>query len=150
MCVEKLLDSPDEVALELVLAGKPLRFYPGLAPGTDPPARFRTLITPYVYKLTGEEIHDFRQYILEELERPVVPRTIDVLEHAPFCLDFKRTPGAGEFGIRGNGGCRMPRHFDFGDDCHEPLARVGHNLADFILRIEPAVGLAVPQRLLPP
>src|SRR6266508_5207740 len=37
----------------------------------------------------------------------------------------------------------MPRHFYLGNDRHVAISRVGHDVADLILRVEAAIALAV-------
>ena len=44
----------------------------------------------------------------------------------------------------------MAGHLDFGHDGHVPPGRVGHDLADFVLRVETAVAFAVARGLVAP
>ena len=59
--------------------------------------------------------------------------------HAPVRRYGRRRTSGAEPGIACDRGLRMTRHFDFRDDGHEPLCRIGDDAADFILGIETAV-----------
>ena len=63
--------------------------------------------------------------------------------HAPPHSDVRGLAGDAELRVRRDRGLRVARHLDLGHDGHEPIARVGDDLADVILRVEAAVTLTV-------
>ncbi len=50
-----------------------------------------------------------------------------------------------EFGVRGDGGLRVARHVDLGDDGDVPLGGVGDDLPDVVLGVVTPVRLLLPQ-----
>src|SRR4030042_2368018 len=77
-------DPLDEIALQLVLAFKPLSLHPLLALDAVLPAQLGDLIPADVDEIAGKEVDDFGQHILEKLESFFVAGTTDVMDDAPF------------------------------------------------------------------
>ncbi len=140
---EKPLDALDEIALELGLVLQPLGLDPGLTLGAGLPAVLRTFVAADVDVGGGKEVRHLGQHALQDLEGLLVPGAVDVGVDAPVVLHFERAAGAGQLGVRGQGGHRVPGHLDLGNDHHVTALGVAHDLPDVVLGIESAVNDAV-------
>ncbi len=59
--------------------------------------------------------------------------------HAPVRQDLELLAGVAEPGVGGDGGLRVSRQLDFGNDGDEARLRVRYDLADVVLSVEAAV-----------
>ena len=87
-----------------------------------------------------EQFDHFRQDAFYKPERRIVAGAVHVGFYAPGRRNDIPFTLAAEvrIGCERSGG--VPRHFDFGDDRDEPFCGILYDVADFVLRVETAVG----------
>ena len=145
-----LLHLAHEVHLELVLLAVLLGVAQaefadlGLALRALLPFSFRALVATYMYiRCIGEDVHQFVDHVLGELQSFVIASAKHFLEHAELCRHLIRAARATQFGIRGQRGQHVSRHVDFGDDGDEAFGSVCHDFLRLFLRIESLDGRTV-------
>ena len=80
---QKVLDPPDEPALQLLLVLQPFLPDPRLAAGAGLPAVLGALVAADVEPGAGEEVGHLGEHVLQERDGGVVAGAVDVLEDAP-------------------------------------------------------------------
>ena len=119
-----------------------------LAFGALLPPHFGRLIASDVDVFRRKKLHHFVQHGFQKRQRRVLPRTVDVLEHAPVVRHLHGLAGAPQPRVGGQCGTAVAREFDFGNDLDVALGCVGDDVADLLFGVKPAVPAAV--RLRPP
>ena len=147
--VQELFGFMNHVALQTFLLGMLLvRFQ---AQGLDAcltlrtgfPLHLRTLVTPYVDVFRRENLDDFGQYVLDELDGLVVSGTQYVVRNAPLGPYLIRTAGTTQFRISGQCSLHVSRQVDFRNDGNVAVCRILYDFLGLFLGIETTVRLAV-------
>ena len=90
--------------------------------------------------MVGKNFGHFADEIVEEFVGFFVRGIHRWIHHAPLAFDLVGAGAAGEFGIADEPGCAVAGHVEFGDDADAALARVGDEVANFVLRVIEIVG----------
>ena len=93
-------------------------------------------------ELAGEQLHHLAEHVLEELHRGI-GGVEDVAEDAPVGGHRGGVACQAQFGIGRNGRHGVARHLDLRHHVDVAVRRVGHDLPDVVLAVEPAGGRAV-------
>src|SRR2546430_12279468 len=131
----------DEPAPELVLVLEPFGLDARLRRGSLPPFDLRAFVAADVDELRRKELEHLVEDVLEEAQH-VVADAQDVIGDAPVGQHLDRLSGVAELGIGRDRGHRVSGHLDLGKDRDPALRGVADHLADVVLGVEAAVGLA--------
>ena len=93
--------------------------------------------------LAGEKFYKLIDFVFKEPEHILFAGAHDNVFHSPDDARCDAVALARKVGIGGNGCKLVARHLQFGYDLYMPLFGIGHHIADFVLRIESAIGGAV-------
>ena len=128
--VDELLDTADEVALQLVLILEVLARLAGPARGAPLPMSLVHLVPADVDILARKQTEDLREHVFEEGEGCGLAGAIGV---------EAGLAGTGELGIRPQGRGRVTGHLDLGNHGDAPLLGIGDDLANVVLGVKTAV-----------
>ncbi len=136
-------DAVGEVDLQGVLVFQTFLPDAPLAVGAILPALFGRFVSADMDVGGRKEFQHFIEHIFRKVKTASLPAQKDIRKNAKVRGHFKRPAGAGKFGVGGQGGQRMARHFHFRDNGDVAFGRVGHDLPDLSLRVKPAMRNAV-------
>ena len=106
-----------------------------LAFGTGFPAFFRTFVSSDVNIGRREDIHDFIEHILGELQGLFIPAAQHVGEDSELSCHFIRTSGTAQLRIRSEGSQHVSRHIYFGDDGDIAFGCISDDFLGFFLGV---------------
>ena len=143
---EELLDTLGYVALQVVFGRAVLIVFEtqlldaGLAGGALLPTHFGALVTTDMNVFRGENIHHLEQYVVDKFESLVLTGAEHIVADAPLSRNLIRATGTTQLGVGGQGGHHVAGQVDFGDDGDTQVGGILHDVAQFVLRIESAIG----------
>src|SRR6266511_3934145 len=128
---EEVGHSSNEVALQLLFVSQLLALDDSLRFLALLPAHLPHFVAADVDVLTGKELQDLGQHILEKAES-LGGGAEDVLEDSPLGGNLERPFGAGELGIGRERRAGVTGHLDFRNDGDEPILRVLDDVLDVL------------------
>src|SRR5690606_4155422 len=90
---------------------------------------------------TREQLNDFADNPLHELQCGVVSDTVDIVENPPIVLNFERPARTRQLRISGKRSHSVTRHLNLWHYGDVSLRRIGDYLANLVFRVETAVHL---------